>query len=41
LGTRLDTPADIEEYEKSLQSRARKSKGLGGIKGLKGFGKGL
>jgi len=28
LGTRLETPADIEEYEKSFQSRQRTGRGL-------------
>ena len=37
LGTRLETPADVEEYQKSLQARPkRSSSGLGG-----GLGKGL
>jgi len=38
LGTRLETPADIEEYEKSLKSKAKPSGGLGSSRGL---GKGL
>jgi hypothetical protein len=38
LGTRLETPADIEEYEKSLKSKAKPS---GGLSSSRGLGKGL